>query len=223
MSQGYFQNERREMLDLLPPEHKRVLEIGCGEGRFIAALAGVAESWGVEPHAPAAAIAAQTMTRVLPTSFEAAEPDLPAHYFDLVICNDVIEHMDDHDAFFRRIQRYMAPGASIIGSVPNVRYYRNLFDVLVLKDWDYKDAGVLDRTHKRFFTQKSLRRSLQQSGMQVQCVQGINAPQSADFSRGQARYTLFRFALIGLSLGYEKDAAFMQLAFRAAVPAWVAN
>ncbi len=48
----------------------------------------------------------------------------------------------------------------MVGSVPNVRYFKNLFDLLVLRDWDYKDSGVLDRTHLRYFTLKSLRRSL---------------------------------------------------------------
>ena len=58
--------------------------------------------------------------------------------------------------------------------MPNVRYYRNLFNVVVARDWEYEDAGILDRTHLRFFTFKSLYRTLDQAGFQIRKFEGIN-------------------------------------------------
>ncbi len=217
MDRAYFQNTRPEMAALVPATRQRVLEIGCGEGRFLAALEGVGERWGIEPDPDAAGVAATRLGRVLATGFDEAEANLPSKYFDVIICNDVIEHMNDHDDFFRRVQLYMAPGGVIVGSVPNVRYFRNLFDLLALADWHYKDSGVLDRTHKRFFTAKSMRRSLTEAGFAVQHVGGINSGLTLNFGRGQGRYTVFGFGLIGLSFGLMRDIACMQVAFRAAL------
>ena len=82
--------------------------------------------------------------------------------------------MADHDAFLRRVKQKISPGGVIVGSVPNVRYFKNLFDTLVLKDWDYKDAGILDRTHLRYFTLKSLSRSLRETGYSIDAIRAIN-------------------------------------------------
>jgi len=212
---AYFTNTRGEMHRFLPPHPRRILEIGCGEGRFAMAIEGVEERWGVEPDPTSAAIAARHLTRVLPGLYETERDALPDAYFDVVICNDVIEHMTDHDAFFRDISRKLAPGGAIVGSLPNVRYFKNLFDLVILRDWDYKDAGVLDRTHFRFFTQKSLRRSLEAAGYQVQALSGLNQKLTEIRGPRDLLYTLFGLVLIVCSLGSARDTAYMQIAFRA--------
>jgi len=121
------------MLPFVPEQRARVLEIGCGEGQFTGALTCVQEGWGIEP-SPAAQVANRCLTRVLQATFDEAEPQLPPAYFDLVICNDVIEHMPDHASFFSKIGKYIAPGGMIIGSIPNVRFYINMFEYLLERD-----------------------------------------------------------------------------------------
>src|SRR5262245_56833577 len=96
---GYFGHARAEMLQLVPSQRNKVLEIGCGEGRFSSGIGGVAELWGIEPDPKAAAVASHCMRTVLIGTYEAVQAELPDAYFDLVICNDVIEHMVDHDVF----------------------------------------------------------------------------------------------------------------------------
>ena len=51
---------------------------------------------------------------------------LPDHYFDLIICNDIIEHIDDYNLFFKILKKKMNVDSHIIGSIPNVRFYDNL-------------------------------------------------------------------------------------------------
>jgi 2-polyprenyl-3-methyl-5-hydroxy-6-metoxy-1,4-benzoquinol methylase len=210
----YFQQSRPEMRAFLPASHPRVLEIGCGEANFSAVLPGIEELWGVEPDRIAADSASTRMQRVLVGNYQDIEAQLPDSHFDLVIACDVIEHMPDHDAFLRRIKAKIAPGGCLVGSVPNVRYYKNLFDTLVLKDWHYKDAGILDRTHMRYFTQKSLARSLGESGYRIDRIRPINATVGFASPR-TAVYSLFAVALVAASLGHQRDVPFMQIGFRA--------
>ncbi len=213
MTRVTYRQQRGEMLALLPARYDRVLEIGCDAGDFAANLRG--EVWGVEPDAEAATIAAGRLHRVLIGTFEAVRADLPVGYFDVIVCNDVIEHMADHDRFLRQVGAYLAPGGVLIGSVPNMRHYRALFELLVLRDWDYRDSGVLDRTHLRWFTARSLRRSLEGAGFVIERLEGINGGIRFGLSRQHLPHALFGWSMIVLTVGGWRDIRFMQFGFRA--------
>ena len=90
---GYYVSERSEMRGFLPQAYSRVLEVGCGEGAFVAQLDKSAEVWGIEPVAAAARVASASRHRVLVGIYDDVCSELPDQYFDLVICNDVIEHI----------------------------------------------------------------------------------------------------------------------------------
>jgi 2-polyprenyl-3-methyl-5-hydroxy-6-metoxy-1,4-benzoquinol methylase len=213
LSRTIYRQARDEMRRFLPDHPARVLEVGCDEGDFGAGLS--AEVWGVEPQPEAAAIAASRLHRVLVGTYDAVRGALPDAYFDLIVCNDVIEHMADHEAFLRRVRAHLAPGGALVGSVPNLRHYRALFELLVLRDWHYRESGVLDRTHLRFFTARSLRRGLEQNGYSVDLLHGINGGIRFSLSRQHLPHALFAWTLIGLSLGAWRDIRHLQLAFRA--------
>lgn len=213
LSRTIYRQARADMLAFLPERPARVLEIGCDEGDFAAGLP--AETWGVEPQPAAAAIAAPRLHRVLVGSYDAVRDALPANYFDVVVCNDVIEHMIDHDLFLRQVKVHLVPGGVLVGSVPNLRHYRALFELLVLRDWHYRESGVLDRTHLRWFTLRSLRRSLEQAGYTVERLHGINGGIRLALSRQHLPHALFGWGMILLSLGCWRDIRFLQLGFRA--------
>ncbi len=212
---AYSSHLRPEMVSFVPDRRGRVLEVGCAEGRFLAALPGVTERWGIEP-SPAAVVARERLDRVFQCPFEAAEAELPAGYFDVVICNDVIEHMPDADYFFGRIGRYMAPGAVLVGSIPNVRFYQNLFEFLIEKDWEYRDWGILDRTHFRFFTEKSLRKTIGRGGLEIRRLEGLLNAGVPREGRGRWYYLLSRL-LIAATFGYFSDIQYLQFGFQAVV------
>lgn len=213
---GYRAQSRPEMLAFLPDApNLRVLDIGCGEGAFGVTIPNALEVWGVEPHERAAAVAKTRLHRVFTSLFDIAKTDLPKNYFDLVICNDVIEHMTDHDGFLRSIQDVMAPGATIVGSLPNVRYYANVFDLMVKQEWRYEDSGILDRTHFRFFTLKSIRRSLVDAGFSVVDVRGINNRFSFRWTRWNLAASAFYWFVLAASGGRAADMKYLQIGFRA--------
>lgn len=202
---SYYNGRRKEVARFLPNSYTKVLEIGCGEGGFRSNL-GPCEYWGIEP-TTAAQVARGRLFRVFESSYEEASAQLPNCYFDLVICNDVIEHMVDHDTFFRTIKQKLVHNAHIVGSVPNVRYIGNLYGLLFLKDWQYENEGVLDRTHLRFFTEKSLRRTFEKHGFVLESFAGINPAPAQMFPLR----VLIKNVLVLL---FGEDTRFFQFGFR---------
>lgn len=217
MSDWYRGSERPEMLALIPARRSTVLEVGCGEGRFAASIPGVTETWGVEPDAGAAAIAGRRLSHVLQSTFDAAKEKLPQAYFDVIVCNDVIEHLVDHDQFLEDAKVLLATGGVLVASIPNVRHYLNLFELLVARDWEYREAGILDRTHLRFFTARSLRRTLRQHGYRIDLFRGINGGIRVRWSKWGLMTALFGYLMIALSLGRSRDIIHPQFAVRASI------
>lgn len=212
---GYRSSRRLDVLKMLPPlgASLKVLEVGCGEGAFCASITGAVETWGIEPDKRAAGVAGNTLTRVLGGTYEDTKKQLPKRYFDLVICNDVMEHMTDHDAFMLSIQNHMKDGSYFVGSVPNVRFCSNLFNLVVTRDWHYQNTGILDRTHFRFFTFKSVRRSLQAANFKVCRLEGLNSGRPTEWNKRAVAERLFRMALMALSFGSAQDIDYLQIGF----------
>jgi SAM-dependent methyltransferase len=203
----YFNNVRSELVPFIQDDAFKVLEIGCGSGNFINNFRNHVEYWGIEPNKKASNIAKRKAFKILNDIYENIHHRLPNSYFDLIICNDVIEHMQDHDFFFNSIKEKLASTGFIIGSVPNVRFYMNLIKLLIYKDWRYEDEGILDRTHLRFFTMKSLKNTLQSYKFIIIEIKGINSIDPKD--------SYFKFPLkfiLCLLLGL--DSKHRQIAFR---------
>lgn len=170
---NYYNNFRKEVFDIIPISPRKVLEIGCGEGNFKRNFPCDVEYWGVEPSS-AAIEAEKHLSRVIQGFYEAIEAQLPNNYFDLIVVNDVIEHMIDPENFLSHIKCKLRDGGLIVGSVPNVRFYDNLIEVIFRRDWRYRSAGILDSTHLRFFTKKSLKRMLISQDFELVFFGGIN-------------------------------------------------
>ncbi len=203
----YYFYLRPEMIKFLPASYKTVLEIGCGEGRFSENLTTDTEKWGIEPVAKVAEIATSRGIKVLMGRYEDVYARLPDDYFDLIICNDVIEHMTDHDLFFSTIKTKLKNTGVIVGSIPNVRYIKMIYWYIIKKDWEYTDSFILDRTHLRFFTKKSLLRTFRQHEYDIEMFEGINPT---------LKYFLVFFlnVLKWISFGYFDDMRDSQFAFR---------
>jgi 2-polyprenyl-3-methyl-5-hydroxy-6-metoxy-1,4-benzoquinol methylase len=210
----YYQHTRPEMLRYVPEKRRRVLEVGCSAGGFISSIPGCEETWGIEPTV-AAKEAEARLTRVLHGTFEAVKAQLPAKYFDVIVCNDVIEHMVDHRGFLMEVQNYLAPGGMLMGSLPNVCFYDTLFRAIFENDWKYLDDGILDRTHLAFFTTKSFRRVLEDTGYRVVKLQGTGYDYRFSYDRRGRFYRLLAKALGKLSLGRLSHIRHFQFAFQA--------
>jgi 2-polyprenyl-3-methyl-5-hydroxy-6-metoxy-1,4-benzoquinol methylase len=173
--QEYYRTPRGEMAGFLPDNAMRVIEIGCGEGAFFEHFNKDAEIWGVEPDEFSADIAQKKAFKLFQSDYHASASLIPDNYFDLIVCNDVIEHVVDYLRMLESLRTKLNARGRIIASVPNVRFYTNLKRLLWAGDWQYKDSGILDRTHMRFFTKKSLQRTFLETGYNVESCVGINS------------------------------------------------
>lgn len=171
---SYFANARAEMLAFVPASVRTALDIGCGNGVFGASIQSKfgAEVWGVELTA-AAAEASKILHKVFCGPIQEQMADLPDQYFDCICLNDVVEHLIDPWSVLRQLQHKLTPRGVIVASIPNVRHYKNLWQLLVDGSWTYTDAGILDRTHLRFFTPLSMRQMFTDCGYRVTTMQGL--------------------------------------------------
>lgn len=210
---AYYRNRRPQIAKLIGPEltGARILEIGCGAGYFRENISFDCEYWGVEPVPAVAKEAERRLYRVLTGTFKQVFDELPDGYFDCVVCNDVIEHMGDEAEFLQLIKKKIKPGAFLVGSIPNVRHISNLKRLLIDRDWEYADGGILDRTHLRFFTQKSLARTFGANGYEICELQGIN---SASMKWGSPIAFVKQMIMRLLTAMLGSDSRYMQFSFK---------
>ena len=163
---SYFGDPRPDIQQIVGERAGRVLDVGCGEGALGAALkqAGATCVVGVEQDASAAAVARERLDSVVVGDADAV--DVPTGPFDWMVFADVLEHLPDPDAVLGRYIRALAPGGSVVVSLPNYRFWSVLGRLLVDR-WSYTDAGVRDRTHLRVFTRRSALRMIEDSGLSV--------------------------------------------------------
>jgi len=182
----YYHNPRLEMLSFIPKDAKRLLDIGCSTGGFGANLKKVnstIEIWGIEPYSSAASEASKQLDKVINSIFEKDLPELEGQKFDVIVFNDVLEHLVNPEKTLNDCHQYLKEGGVVVASIPNIMYFPLFVKQLLLKeDWEYMKEGVFDNTHLRFFTKKSMLRLFKDSGYNVQHIQGINAYQSKLFS-----------------------------------------
>lgn len=135
--------------DLLNPASS-VLDVGCGNAKVSAYLAeSGATVDGIEPTRSRANVAATRLRHVSVLPAGDDDPDLAPTY-DFITFFDVVEHLADPRPILEWAATRLAPGGSIIASIPNSAHYS--FRLKVLRgDWRMDDWGLFDRTHLRFF------------------------------------------------------------------------
>lgn len=202
-----YNGTRSEVVDFIPNQYSRVLEIGCGKGGFRANLVEDCEYWGIEPVEEIAKLAADKLDKVLIGVYDDVVDNIPDDYFDLIICNDVIEHMIDHKAFYESIKQKVKPQAYMVGSIPNVRFLANLDELLRRKDWKYVESGILDKTHLRFFTEKSIKEDFTNHNFKIEKFIGINEVKYTWKNKYEIFMNILKFIL-------GDDTKFLQFGFR---------
>jgi 2-polyprenyl-3-methyl-5-hydroxy-6-metoxy-1,4-benzoquinol methylase len=143
----------------LVPEGSSVLEFGCATGYMSEVLTQrrSCRVTGVELDPQAAAEATAFCERVVVGDAETL--DLGEHLgderFDAVLFADVLEHLRDPAAMLRRARPFVAEGGAVVASIPNIAHI-SVRLALLGGEFRYRDLGLLDDTHVRFFTRASI-------------------------------------------------------------------
>jgi len=159
--------QRAEIVQLIPQEAKRILDIGCGRGYLGRTLKAVRslEIVGVELNPAMAEEASTYLDQVFTADVETFALPYPPEAFDCIIMADILEHLVDPWQTLARYVPFLSPDGVLVLSLPNVQHYR-VIGHLILGEWEYQESGILDSGHLRFFTLKSLRTLLKSANLE---------------------------------------------------------
>jgi len=173
----YYQFTRTDLIDLLPQSQvfANVLEVGASGGYTLLYL----KTKGI----------AQKVTGIelfeLPGT-EQQNPELDAFItgnieqmgeaaflpgeFDLVICGDVLEHLQNPWAVKDKLLHWLKPGGFLLASIPNIREYKTVLKILLRGTFTYEEGGVMDKTHLRFFGKRNIIDLLGTNGLHIEKI-----------------------------------------------------
>jgi 2-polyprenyl-3-methyl-5-hydroxy-6-metoxy-1,4-benzoquinol methylase len=101
--------------------------------------------------------------------------------YDCVAFLDVLEHLVDPLAALTKARQFIAPGGSLLLSVPNVGHWSVVWDLLQ-GEFDYQPVGILCNTHLRFFTRRGLERLLKDARFTVERWEDVPSTPPASFA-----------------------------------------
>jgi 2-polyprenyl-3-methyl-5-hydroxy-6-metoxy-1,4-benzoquinol methylase len=157
------------------PSGKKVLDVGCNRGGLGVALKEAdpgREVWGIEP-TEAADHAAAVLYKAVRGFFPA---DVPGDWsdFDVITFVDVLEHIPDPWEALRATRSLLAPTGRVLALIPNIRCIQVSLELLLRGEWHYDDVGLLDRTHLRFFTRRSIEEIFDDCGLRIRLIRPWN-------------------------------------------------
>ncbi|MBV8621390.1 MAG: class I SAM-dependent methyltransferase, partial [Curvibacter sp.] len=169
-------SDERSSLTLLAeqiPAGSTVLDLGCGTGalgRFLKQTKGCLVD-GLTINEMEAALARDDYRQVHVANLEQCDlaAVFPLQGYDYIVCADVLEHLQNSARILDQCKPLLATNGQLLISVPNVSYF-GLVTELMEGKFSYRDEGILDRTHLRFFTRGSLLDFLGQSGWAVETL-----------------------------------------------------
>ncbi|MGB8643940.1 MAG: class I SAM-dependent methyltransferase [Anaerolineae bacterium] len=164
-------NDPRSRIVRLVAPGSAALEIGCGSGTIISYLARAkgCRTLAVEPDPVMADETRALGVEVLQGAIDdaAMQEQLAARApFDAIILADVLEHLRDPWAVLAAVRPWLAPGGAVLASVPNVAHW-SMRLMLLRGQWNYTDGYLMDRTHLRWFTRRTLHALFTSTGYRV--------------------------------------------------------
>jgi 2-polyprenyl-3-methyl-5-hydroxy-6-metoxy-1,4-benzoquinol methylase len=146
-----------KVLELYSGE-KNILDIGCGSGALAKELKLInnkAVLYGIDISEDSGVIASQYLDRFFLVDLDNSPLPEFGVKFDLIIMADVLEHLKRPDLFLASLKKYLNHQGSLIISIPNIAHWSVRLSLL-RGEFNYTKIGILDETHLRFFTYKTL-------------------------------------------------------------------
>jgi len=176
----YYHFVRSEIKPLLPKAPTRILDVGAGAGatlRWLKTLNPNTEMTAVELNPALVDELKQHANVVIVGLIDENISQLKT--YDLILLLDVLEHLPDSTATLRKLTKLLEPGGQVIVSVPNVAHL-SVSIPLLRRQFNYQDAGILDRTHLRFFVEDTAVKLLNDANLTVTAglISGLQGPRA---------------------------------------------
>ena len=171
----YDFNCRIELLDLLDISENRgevkVLEVGCSSGETLLEFKNRykdSKFYGIDINENMKKVISDEINFVVGDAIEKVDM-YKSEYFDYIILGDVIEHLPNPEKLLMMVKDKLKKSGKIVLSVPNISHYSVIREIID-GDFKYEEYGILDKTHLRFFTLKSIKRLLSKCGIGIEKV-----------------------------------------------------
>lgn len=167
---SYFSNIRWNIIDLIPDGNHRVLDVGCGDGvtlKKIKELGKASEIYGIEINEGIAENLSQDFDKFVIGDIEMMETQFNENYFDYIIFADILEHLINPSKILNQYKKLLKDDGYIIASIPNIKYFSILSRLIIFDEFEYVDAGILDRSHLRFFTKKEIKKMFRHENLRI--------------------------------------------------------
>jgi SAM-dependent methyltransferase len=172
-SEDYYAGIRWDVLRMVEDlNFSRILEIGGGDFKTLKNITEKcsAEGWGVDQRA----IKDESL-KIITGSIECDEVIdlLPEDYFDLVMANDVLEHLADSDKFFNTVYEKLSNKGLLLISVPNIRQLRALYHIFWRGTFPRQSSGLFDATHLRWFSKLDVINIARTNGFELEGTKSV--------------------------------------------------
>ena len=168
MRKGYHDLLRREILELIPPKAKAILDLGCGAGNLGKAIKQRQNCLvhGIELSKGAAEYASKNLDHVWCDNLNRFDPKFIKQRYDTLVFADILEHLINPWRMLDKFTSLLEDGGTVIASIPNIAHP---WVVANLKKgvFRYEPAGILDITHLRFFTKTSIFQLFYKAGLKI--------------------------------------------------------
>ena len=165
---GYHDLLRPEILELIPVNATKILDLGCGTGTLGKALKERQKCHvtGIELNKEAAQTAQKNLDTVLTDNLNRFDPAFFRIKYNCLIFADILEHLINPWKVLKKVASVLTDDGTVIISIPNIAHpwiVSNLRKGL----FRYEPAGILDITHLRFFTKTSIGQLLYSAGLKI--------------------------------------------------------
>ncbi|CAN5231920.1 hypothetical protein BH09PSE6_BH09PSE6_24530 [soil metagenome] len=154
---NYYDGLNLKLLDAIPRDSMRVLELGCANGRLgrrFKELSPLTEWWGVDINEAACTAASAVLDRAFLLDIDRDGLAAVGRGFDVIVIGDLLEHLRDPQRLLESLYDLATPDARIVCCLPNMTHL-SVIERMVAGDISYDAAGLLDATHTRFFSPSS--------------------------------------------------------------------
>ena len=166
-----YSDPRDDILKYVPNQARRVLDVGCSIGLLGKTIKErcAAEVTGIEINEEMATVAEKNLDRIIVGDVENIHlrDHFKSEYFDCIILADILEHLKDPWTLLRNLTYFLCEKGLVVSSIPNVRHYTTLFQLACRGHWPYRDRGIHDKTHLRFFALKNIKDLFDNSALRI--------------------------------------------------------